>query len=109
MIMRQLHNLRPMGERVPHRGLYLLHFDRDLGHARHYLGYAGDIPARLTAHAAGAGARLTQVARERGIGWTLAATWPNGARTDERRLKRNGASTRLCPLCPRRRRPSPRP
>lgn len=97
--MRRFHQLRPVGDSLPRRGLYLLHFDQRLAHAGHYLGYAGDIPARLAAHAGGTGARLTQVLSERGLTWTLAAVWPNGTRTDERRLKRNGASTRYCPLC----------
>ncbi|HEX2174216.1 MAG TPA: endonuclease, partial [Dehalococcoidia bacterium] len=68
------------------KGVYLLHFDRPFGHARHYLGFARNIDARLAAHAAGHGARLTQVVRAAGIGWTLALSWDGATRTDERRL-----------------------
>jgi predicted GIY-YIG superfamily endonuclease len=82
--------------------IYLLHLDAKIaGHAGHYLGYAKqDLDSRLAEHAAGAGARLTQVALERGIGWELVRTWTGAAatRTEERRLKRIHGS-RLCGIC----------
>jgi hypothetical protein len=37
--------------------VYLLHFSAPYRHARHYTGWTDDLPARLTAHAAGRGAR----------------------------------------------------
>jgi predicted GIY-YIG superfamily endonuclease len=80
-------------------GVYLLHFDRRYQHAGHYLGYSPNIPARLREHAAGGGARLTQVVKAAGIGWTVARTWPGATRRDERRLKRRGSSRRHCPIC----------
>jgi predicted GIY-YIG superfamily endonuclease len=78
--------------------VYLLHFDRPYAHARHYLGYAADLDARLAQHASGNGARLLQVVMEAGISWTLARTWPGG-REVEHRLKRQKNSPRLCPIC----------
>jgi predicted GIY-YIG superfamily endonuclease len=48
--------------------VYLLHFDRPLKHAKHYLGYANDLQARLEQHRSGNGARLIQVVQEAGIG-----------------------------------------
>lgn len=80
--------------------VYLLHFDAPYRHARHYLGTAaaGHLDARLAAHAAGRGARLTQVVAAAGIGWQLARTWPGG-RNRERQLKRQGGASRRCPLC----------
>jgi hypothetical protein len=81
--------------------IYLLHLDRRLNPAhpcRHYLGWCDDLAARLRAHAAGRGARLTQVALERGIAWEVARTWP-GDRAAERRLKRRKEAPALCPLC----------
>ena len=78
--------------------VYLLHFDEPYRHARHYLGWAGDLDTRLAEHAAGSGARLTAVVRAAGIGWTLARTW-SGTRTRERQLKRQGGAARRCPLC----------
>ena len=49
---------------------------------QHYLGWAEDVDARLADHAAGRGARLTQVALERGIGWRLVRTWAGEMRQD---------------------------
>ena len=80
-------------------GVYLLHFDRPFGHAKHYLGYSPRIADRLDKHAAGTGARLTQVVKDAGIGWTLARVWPGATRQDERRLKNWGGSRRHCPTC----------
>lgn len=79
--------------------VYLLHFDRPLGHAKHYLGWAYRLDERLAHHAAGTGARILQVAIERGIGWTLARTWENVTRTREAQLKRRGGRSRMCPIC----------
>ena len=58
--------------------VYLLHFDRPISDkhtCQHYLGYTADLPARLAAHRAGTGARLCEVAKERGIGFVLARVW----------------------------------
>jgi predicted GIY-YIG superfamily endonuclease len=33
--------------------IYLLHFDKPLHHAKHYLGLADDLEARLARHTAG--------------------------------------------------------
>lgn len=86
--------------------VYLLHFTTPYAHARHYTGWTTDLPARLTAHQAGTGARLLAVIAAHGIGFTLARTWPDTTRTRERALKRQGGASRRCPLCgvtPRRR------
>jgi hypothetical protein len=61
--------------------VYLLHFDVPFGHAKHYTGWARSLDARLAHHANGQGARLTEVVRAAGIGWSLARTWP-AARAD---------------------------
>lgn len=42
--------LRPMIEAPSTDGLYLLHFAPPYKHARHYLGYADDIAARVRTH-----------------------------------------------------------
>jgi predicted GIY-YIG superfamily endonuclease len=80
------------------RTVYLLHFDRKLHHAGHYLGSADDLDRRLAQHRAGRGARLIEVITEAGIGFRLARTW-EGDRTLERRLKRRKEAPRLCPFC----------
>ena len=81
---------------------YLLHLDRPLSDrhtCQHYLGWAADLEARIAAHLAGRGARLTQVALERGISFTVVRVWPAGDRTLERALKNRKAGPKLCPVC----------
>jgi putative endonuclease len=81
--------------------VYLLHFDRPLsaGHtAQHYLGWSKYLPARAIAHLRGRGARMTQVAVERGISFSIVRTW-QGDRHFERKLKNRKEGPRLCPIC----------
>lgn len=84
---------------------YLLCFSEPLGNERHqashYLGYSPDrnLKARIAAHQAGKGARITQVAVERGITLTVTRIWPGEGRQDERRHKRGAHPGRLCPAC----------
>ena len=83
--------------------VYLLHFNAPISDkhtAQHYLGWCYDLPSRVNLHLQGRGARLTQVARERGIGFVIANTWP-GNRAFERRLKRRKNAPRYCPICRR--------
>ena len=79
--------------------VYTLHLWPPLGHAAHYTGTTPErrLAQRLTDHALGRGARLTQVQAERGGSWVLAQTQPGG-RATERRLKQHGA-TRRCEVC----------
>jgi hypothetical protein len=89
--------------------VYLLHFSEPISPlhtAQHYLGWTNDLYRRLRAHEQGHGARLTQVALERGIRWRLAAIWP-GDRGYERLLKRRKGAPRFCPICQRLQRVSP--
>ncbi len=78
--------------------IYLLHFEQPYQHARHYLGWAENLDARLADHAAGRGARLLAVVQSAGIEWRLARTW-EGTRARERQIKRMGGLSRSCPLC----------
>jgi predicted GIY-YIG superfamily endonuclease len=57
------------------RTVYLLHFERPYRHARHYLGSAEDLEARLALHRAGREARLLEVIAGAGIGFVVARTW----------------------------------
>ena len=84
--------------------VYLLHFERSYKHARHYVGWASDLEARLAEHSTGHGARLLAVVRAAGISWVLARTW-SGTRVMERRVKHQGGAARCCPLCVSRPRP----
>jgi hypothetical protein len=82
--------------------VYLIHFERPIadGHpCRHYLGFALSVPKRVECHARGNGARLVEVAMERGIEWEIARVWPKGTRTFERQLKNQKNAPGFCPVC----------
>lgn len=91
------------------RWVYLLHFDRPVSErhtCQHYIGSADAPYVRLEEHRAGRGARLTQVANERGIGYRIVRLWeaePGEGRKLERQLKRRKEAPALCPLCAERR------
>jgi predicted GIY-YIG superfamily endonuclease len=81
--------------------IYLLHFERPISPnhtAQHYIGYAEDIDARFESHLENRGARLTQVANERRIGYEIVRTWAGG-RNEERKLKARKNAPKLCPIC----------
>ena len=81
--------------------VYLLHFDRPISDAhtcQHYLGFCLDLRRRISEHRNHPDARLLQVAKERGIGFTVVRTWP-GDRKEERRLKNGKNGPKLCPIC----------
>ena len=87
------------------RTVYLIHFDRPLKHARHYLGSTDNLARRLREHQEGNGSKLMAAVAQAGIAWELARTW-TGDRAWERRLhrywepsRRDKKSRRLCPLC----------
>jgi len=82
---------------------YLLHFDQPISPlhtCQHYLGYTSrGLRERIKEHRAGRGARLTQVAKERGIGFICVRTWKESNRNFERRLKNRKEGPVLCPVC----------
>lgn len=82
--------------------LYILHFDQPISPdstTQHYMGYAQDVNSRLSDRKAGKGARLTQVANERGIGYNVVWT-AEGDRKAERAMKnRKKNFGRWCPVC----------
>lgn len=82
--------------------IYVLHFDRPLAHAQHYIGCTDNIRARLEAHARGAGSRLCKELRKQGIGWTLGAIFKcshRRMRQLERSLKDQKNASRYCEIC----------
>lgn len=87
-----------MSRRDAQGTVYLLHFSEPYKHARHYIGWTEDLPARLEAHRGGRGARLMEVINTAGIGFTLARTWP-GTKSRERQIKTQGGASRHCPEC----------
>lgn len=77
--------------------VYLIHFDRPYKHAKHYVGWAKSLEARIAHHRNGTGARLLQVLNEAGIGWEVVRTWPNTTREFERHLKDTRHVSHYCP------------
>lgn len=83
--------------------IYLLHFDRPFGHARHYLGYTGrELDARITDHREGRGSALVRAVLASGIDFHVALSFKlplDRARSVERLLKNGGTMSRICPHC----------
>lgn len=79
--------------------VYLIHFAEPLAHANHYIGWTDSICNRLIHHLEGSGARLMQVIKEKGIGWTLARVWEDASRNFERKLKNMKSADTYCPIC----------
>lgn len=79
-------------------GCYLLHFDRKVHGAQHYLGYSVHITRRLRQHLDGAGARLVRQALRAGIGVELVRVWATADRQQERVLKVRTPKS-YCPKC----------
>ncbi|HEV2987319.1 MAG TPA: hypothetical protein VG759_02675 [Candidatus Angelobacter sp.] len=78
--------------------IYLLHYDRPLHHAQHYLGSCDD-PQRIQDHGTGTSrARLPEVFYQLGVQFIVARTW-EGGRTGERKLKNHKNARVLCPIC----------
>jgi len=85
--------------------VYLLHFDAPISEnhtTQHYIGSTDNLTARVWDHKRGQGARLCEVAKERGIGFEVVRTW-EGGRKEERQLKNQKQGPRLCPICAERR------
>lgn len=82
---------------------YLLHFEQrisDQHTCQHYLGFTRrPLRDRIAEHRSGRGARLTQVALERGIAFIVVRTWRGASRGFERRLKNRKDGPMLCPVC----------
>lgn len=82
--------------------VYLIHFNKRLAHAQHYLGFCErdeGLDKRLTDHLCGQGARLMEVLFEAGIEWKPVRVWFGADRKFERRLKNQKNAPLLCPVC----------
>ena len=79
--------------------VYLIHFDKKLHHAQHYLGYTKDLPSRIKKHRHNLGARLLQVLNQKNIAWNVVRVWEDGDQNLERHLKNQKKSRKLCPVC----------
>jgi predicted GIY-YIG superfamily endonuclease len=78
---------------------YLIHFHEPLKHARHYVGWAKDLDARMAEHASGNGSRLMAAVTAAGIGWHVARTWPGTTTAREKAVKDSGHIPDYCPAC----------
>jgi hypothetical protein len=79
--------------------VYLLHFDRPLAHAQHYLGSTElTVEERVDRHLSGDGSPLVRAVVAAGIGVKVARTWKGGRRL-EKKFKRAQHNRALCPIC----------
>lgn len=81
--------------------MYLIHFDRPLAHARHYIGFCeeGKLERRMERHRKGQGAKLLRAATAAGIAWSPVRVWLDADREFERLLKSKKGPARFCPCC----------
>ncbi len=82
--------------------VYLIHFDRKLSHAQHYLGYSPNeitFKARMKNHRAGRGAKILAAATAAGIAWDVIRIWSDAGIDFERKLKRTYNLPCYCPIC----------
>lgn len=80
-------------------GVYLIHMDTPMAHAQHYIGYADSVAKRVRKHGTSEGARMLQVAAQRGITFQHVRSWWGMGRSFERKLKNRKKSRQLCPVC----------
>jgi predicted GIY-YIG superfamily endonuclease len=81
--------------------IYLLHFDRPLSHARHYVGYTDDPTPdrRIARHRQGRGSKLMAAVVQAGITFSVARVWSDANRDQERQIKKGKNAPKLCPIC----------
>lgn len=80
--------------------VYLIHFEKKLHHAEHYLGFVErNLKARIKRHKAGNGAKLLAALNRAGISWEVVQVWKDGDRHFERQLKNRKKSSCFCPVC----------
>lgn len=97
-------------------GVYCIHFEKKLGHAGHYTGFAeNSIASRVLDHALtmcfppedegqswkkdGVGSKILGVLNFLGIKWEVSRVWIGKGRDWERRLKNCGGADYYCPKC----------
>ena len=96
--------LLPARRSTPRGCVYVLHFSRPFGHARHYIGFTrrsteAEPLERVVEHLTGRGARLLRYAVNAGIGVTLGLVKANVSQVEEYRLKNRGGAGRVCQCC----------
>jgi predicted GIY-YIG superfamily endonuclease len=79
--------------------VYLIHFDKKLAHAGHYIGWSQSLSQRLMHHRNGTGSALMRAVTHAGIDFKVAKTWEGVTRAFERELHNKKNTARICPLC----------
>lgn len=84
-------------------GVYVIHLETPLAHARHYIGSSVDIANRISEHRRGHGSPLLRAATEAGINWyvvnMLVTDNEHEARRLEKKIKGIQHNKRYCPIC----------
>ena len=86
--------------------VYVVRLRRPLCHARHYVGWAVDLEARVRQHLTGRGSALLNAANAYGVRWDVVHAIPCRSRREAQRLERHIKRqhvTRWCPVEQRRR------
>jgi predicted GIY-YIG superfamily endonuclease len=82
------------------KGVYILHFEKKIAHAQHYVGCSGDLLRRIEAHAKGHTARLCEVFFEQGIPFRVARLYiVEDIRKAEKYIKKMNNGKSYCPIC----------
>jgi hypothetical protein len=91
--------MAPLSAMASEPRVYLLHFDRPLAHAHHYVGVAldGNVERRLAEHLAGHGSPLVRAVVAAGIGVDLVLSAPGDRKLERQWHNRHGS--RICPRC----------
>lgn len=80
--------------------VYLIHFDKPLAHALHYVGFVeSDLEQRIKKHLSGNGAKILAALNRADIAWHVVRIWEDADRTFERKLKNTNNTKIYCPCC----------
>ena len=82
--------------------VYLIHFEKKISHAQHYIGYSKDMKTfekRMKHHGNGNGASILKALNEKGIKYHVVRIWPDADGNYERKLKKRKNAKFLCPFC----------
>jgi predicted GIY-YIG superfamily endonuclease len=81
--------------------VYILHFSKNLAHAKHYIGFTTDLNQRIKDHHAGNSnsAKIMQAVKQNSITFIIGNIFKNKTRSFERNLKNQKHSNRYCAIC----------
>lgn len=79
--------------------VYLIHLEKRIAHAQHYIGWSRFLKQRIEHHRRGTGACFLAEAVRRGINFDVVRKWKNADGNFERKLKNRKKARLLCPVC----------